>query len=309
MIKDLFELLIIPGFLFTLALGFLASWIDRKVTARVQWRQGPPVFQPLADILKLMGKEITVPDTANKLIFLSAPILGLSAATLVATMLWMVNLNSYGSFIGDLIVIVYLFTMPSLALIIAGSSSGNPLSAIGSSREMKLIMAYELPFIIAVFTVVLKTGNLLIGGIINYQTVQGPIFYSISGAIAFIVCIFVIQAKLGFVPFDAAEAEQELMGGPLLEYSGAPLAAFKITKAILLFTLPFFLITLFFGGIVTTSVAGVMLFIFRYVIILTVLILIKNTNPRLRIDHALKFFWGPVTVMAVLAFVLAAFGL
>lgn len=304
----LYYFLVMPGFIFTAFVGLLSTWIDRKVTARLQWRQGPPIYQPFADMLKLLGKEIFIPQGASRSVFLSAPLIGLAAVTLTSTMLWILNINPYGSFIGDLIVIYYLLTIPSIALIIGGSASRNPFSSLGASREMKLILAYELPFIIAIATVIARTGSILIGSIINYQSVHGMLIGSLSGFLAFIVCLLVTQAKLGFVPFDTAEAEQEIMAGTLLEYSGAPLAIFKLTKAMLLFTLPVLLISLFLGGIDTFSLAGALWFIVKYFIILTLIILIKNTNPRLRIDQAVRFFWGPVTVLAVMAFILAIAG-
>jgi NADH-quinone oxidoreductase subunit H len=304
----LYYILVMPGFLFTAFTGLLSTWIDRKVTARLQWRQGPRIYQPFADIIKLLGKEIMIPEGASKLVFLSAPLIGIAAVTLVSTMLWILNINIYGSFVGDLIVIYYLLTIPCLAHIIGGSASRNPLSAMGVSRETKLILAYELPFIIAIATVIAKTGSILMGSIIGYQSTHGMLIGSVSGIIAFIVSLLVVQAKLGFVPFDISEAEQEIMAGTLLEYSGAPLAVFRLTNAMLLFTLPVLLITLFLGGIDTFSIAGALWFVLKYFIVLALIILIKNTNPRIRVDQAVRFFWGPVTVMAVIGFILAVVG-
>ena len=128
------------------------------------------------------------------------------------------------------------------------------------------------------------------------------------GMLAFVVSLLVIQAKLGYVPFDIPEAEQEIMGGPLLEYSGPPLGAFKIVNAMLFFTLPVFLITLYMGGIDLSSWLGILWFVIKYVIIVTLVVLIKNTNPRIRIDQAVRFFWGIVTVMAAAGFILALLG-
>ena len=307
-LKILFYFLIIPGFLFTALVGLFSTWIDRKVTARVQWRKGPPWFQPFADILKLLGKETIFPEGGSKLTFLSAPLIGLAAVTLVSTMLWLFKFDPRGSFVGDLIVVLYLLTVPSLALIIGGSASRNPLSALGASREMKLVLAYELPFILAVFTVVAKTRSIILGNIVGYQLANGMMIASFSGAFAFLVSLLVTQAKLGYLPFDMPEAEQEVMGGPLLEYSGPALGAFKLTKAMLFFTLPVFLITLYLGGIDLSSWVGILWFALKYVIILTLIILIKNTNPRIRIDQAVRFFWGPVTVLAAVGFILALFG-
>jgi NADH-quinone oxidoreductase subunit H len=307
-LKILFFFLIVPGFLFTAVVGLITTWIDRKVTARVQWRKGPPWFQPFADVLKLLGKETIVPEGGSKITFLAAPLIGLAAVTLVSTMLWLLNANPKTSFIGDLIVVIYLLTVPSLALIIGGSASRNPLSALGSSREMKLILAYELPFILAAFTVVAKAGSILFGNIIAYQSWHGMMIIYPSGLLAFVVSLLVTQAKLGYVPFDMPEAEQEIMGGLLLEYSGPPLGAFKITKAMLFFTLPVFLITLYMGGIDLSSWLGILWFVLKYVIIVTLVVLIKNTNPRIRIDQAVRFFWGLMTVMAAAGFILALLG-
>lgn len=302
--KPLFNYLIFPGFLFSASIGLLAGWIDRKVTARIQWRVGPPWYQNFVDIVKLLGKETIVPEDA-KLTFLLAPFLGLLSLVLVATILGQNIILPEESFIGDLIVVMYLLIIPAIALIIGAFSSRNPLASVGASREMKLVLAYELPFILSIIVVIIKSsGSISIGNILNNQANLGSNIFSISGALAFMVAIFCMQAKLGFVPFDIAEAEQEIMAGTLIEYSGLPLAIFKLTKAILLYTMPLFLITLFFGK--DTSP----LFILgKYILILVIIILIKNTNPRLRIEQALKFFWGRVTFFAIIAIILALFGL
>ncbi len=305
----LFNALILPGFVFTAVVGLVTTWIDRFVSARVQWRKGPPWFQPFADVLKLMGKETIIPEGGSKITFLTAPLIGLAAVTLVSTMLWLLNLNLKVGFVGDLIVVIYLLALPSLAIIIGGSASRNPLAAVGASREMKLVLAYELPFILAAFTVVAKVGSILLGNIVSYQVANGFVAYSFSGAIAFLVTLLVVQAKLGYAPFSIAEAEQEIMGGALLEYSGPPLGAYKVTNAMLLFTLPVFMITLYLGGIDIASWMGVLWFAIKYVIIVTLIILIKQTNPRIRIDQAVRFFWGPMTVLAALGFALALLGL
>lgn len=305
----IFKFLIFPGFLFTALVGLLATWVDRKVSARVQWRKGPPWYQPFADIVKLFGKETIIPEGASRAVFFGAPLCGLAAAALTATLIWQANLAPQEGFIGDIIVVLYLLTIPSTAIFIGGSASRNPLAALGSSREMKLVLAYELPFILAVFSVVAKASSLLFGNVLSYQAVHGAMLWSFSGAISFLVALLVVQAKLGWCPFDVAEAEQELAGGALIEYSGPPLAIFKLTRAILMLALPLLLITLFLGGASLSSGGGTLWFAFKYVFILTLMILIKNTNPRLRVDQALRFFWGPVTILAAVGFGLALIGL
>ncbi|GAG78295.1 unnamed protein product, partial [marine sediment metagenome] len=173
MLANIFYFVVFPGFLFTAVIGLLASWVDRKVTARIQWRVGPPWYQNFVDFFKLLGKETIVPKAAKKTGFLLAPLIGLIGVTLVSLILWRMNLEPNISFMGDIIVLIYLCMLPSLAIIIGGSASGNPLAALGASREMKLILADELPFIIAIFTPLVRIASIRIGSIVLYQQANG----------------------------------------------------------------------------------------------------------------------------------------
>jgi len=296
---------IFPGFVFTTLIGMASSWIDRKVSARLQWRVGPPWYQPIADIVKLMGKETVIVEGAGRFTFLSAPYIGFAAVVLVSTMIWMASIMPQIGFVGDLIVILYLLYIPSLAMIVGGSASRNPYSALGASREMKLMLAYELSFLIAVFTLVVNNGGIVsLGGMVAYQQAHGPmVSQGLSNIIALVVALVYVPAKLGIGPFDIPEAECELIAGPYTEYSGSPLAAFKLTKMMLLCALPVLVVTLFATSAWTPWA------ILWYVLILVFVILIKNTNPRLRIDQALRFFWGPMLVLSLVGIVLAAVGL
>jgi NADH-quinone oxidoreductase subunit H len=294
--------------LLTAAIGLLASWIDRKVTARVQYRVGPPILQPLIDIIKLIGKETLVPAGASKATFLMAPILGFGSVIVVSTLLWMNNIKIGQGFVGDLIVAIYLLTIPSISIIIGGFASANPLASVGASREMKLVLGYELPFVLAVLVPVIKSGySIKIGDILMHQAQNGVVAGSLSGTLALIVTIMCVQAKLALVPFDTPEAETELSGGVLIEYSGSGLAVYRLMKNMLLFTLPFFLMILFMGGLRFDGIH----FLYgtlKYIGLVALVTVIRNTNPRVRIDQAVKFFWGPMTVIAVLAVVLAFLG-
>ena len=306
--KALLQYIIFPGFLFTAVVGMLASWIDRKVTARVQWRVGPPLLQPLYDFIKLLGKEIIIPKGAAKLTFLFSPIIGMATIILVSTMLWLAIISPANTFTGDLIVILYLLVIPSIAVIIGGFASRNPLASLGASREMKLIMAYELPFILAIFIPVIKAGyTIKIGELLAFQMENGIFLAQPSGIIAFIVAILCMQAKLTLVPFDIPEAETEIMAGPYIEYSGAPLAVYKLTRMMMLFVVPMFLVVMFMGGIIFEGL-HILWGILKYVLLLVIVVLMRNTNPRVRIDQALKFFWGPVTILAIIGVCLAFMG-
>ncbi|MHC4247868.1 MAG: respiratory chain complex I subunit 1 family protein [Planctomycetota bacterium] len=306
--------LVFPGFLFTGIVGLVITWIDRKVTARVQYRVGPPWWQPFADITKLLGKETILPRGASRLAFLGSPLVAVAGASLVSTMLWVTLIGWHEGFVGDVFVIVYLLVLPSLAIILGGAAARSPLAAVGASREMKLVLAYELPFVIALAAIILKAdGAIRLDGILAAQVAR-PFIASVSGILVLVVLVMVIQAKLGLVPFDQAEAETELMGGALIEYSGAPLAAFKLAKAMLYFALPVLGAMLLVGGvfdfgdgmkIAYARIAGLAGLALAFIVLAVV---IRNTNPRVRIEVAMRFFWGPVTALAVLAVAAAAAG-
>jgi NADH-quinone oxidoreductase subunit H len=295
----LFWIFVIPG---TVALGLFASWIVRKVSAKVQYRVGPPLLQPLYDVMKLMGKEILMPQEAQQTVFIMAPLVGLAGILLLSIMLWRISF-AQTAFLGDIIVAIYLMTLPSLALILGSSASASPHAAVGTAREMKLVMGYELSLVLAFIVVIIKTGGQIsLAAIAEYTPAL-----SISGMLAFVVALLCVQAKLGFVPFDIAEAETELGSGVLMEYSGALLAVWKLAQAVMLVGLPLFLVMVFLGGFGTTGLSLVW-GIGKYVLILVLLILIKNTNPRLRIDQAMKFFWFYCGITLVIAIILAMIG-
>ena len=299
----IFDYIVFPGLLFTMAAAMAVSWIDRKVSALVQWRVGPPPLQPLYDFIKLLNKETTIPTGASVAVFLLSPIVSFASLVLVSTILLKTNISMTGT-IGDIFTVIYLLVIPSFALILGGASSANPLASLGSSREMKMVLSYELPFILAVSVVLIKTsGAIGIADIIAYQTENGMIAGSLSGIIALIVTIICFQSKMGQIPFDIPEADQEIMGGAIIEYSGPPLGFFIASRWILMAVLPMLAVILFLGGV--NSIAGIL----KYIAVVVVVILIKNTNPRLRINQTLRLFWGPVSLLAAVAVILALLGL
>ena len=300
--------LLVYGFLLTAVIGILASWIDRKITARVQYRVGPPILQPLIDIAKLLGKETLIPRGASKTTFLMAPVIGLTSVMLVSTLLWVNNINPHNTFLGDWIVALYLLAIPSISIIMGGFASRNPLASLGASREMKLVLGYELPFVLAVLVPVIKSNfSLRLGEILSLQAENGVIAGTSSGFLALVVAVMCMQAKLALVPFDIPEAETEIVGGPLIEYSGSGLAIYRLMKNMLLFVLPFFLIILFMGGL---RYDGIHLLngALKCVGLVALITVIRNTSPRVRIDQAVRFFWGPMTIISIVAVILALLG-
>ena len=299
------EFLLFPGLLFTAVAGLLTSWVDRKVTALVQMRVGPPFLQPFYDIRKFFIKETCVPEGGAIGMFLVAPLIGLAAVTLASMILWRSLLDSEVTFVGDLIVLIYLLAMPALGVILGSFASRNPLASLGGSREVKLMIAYELPLVLVVLVPVIQANSIRLGDLL---TQPAPVT-TLSGVLALLLGITCMQAKLTIVPFDMPEAETELSGGVFIEYSGPPLAMFKLTRAMMLFTMPVFLAVLFFGGLISgpgwlPKVIGFLV----WFLLVAITVVLRNTTPRLRTDQAVRFFWGPVSLLAVLAIVLAWLG-
>ncbi len=307
--KELFYFLVYPGLAFAATVGGILSWFDRKVTAWVQFRKGPPFLQPLFDFLKLLlVKETIVPAKGSVYTFLLAPILSLFGASISAVLVLLPAFGINAGFSGDIIVIFYLMNIPPIAYILGAMASANPLASVGASREIKLIISYELTFILALGAIIYKAGmSLSLADIIAAQS--GGVFAgSVSGILLLIALLFCAQAKLGLVPFDIAEAETEINHGSFIEYSGAPLALIYLTKYIMLFTLPAFIAVVLFGGL---SVEGPQIIysvlkVFGLVLLVT---LIRNTNPRLKIKQAMRFFLLWMNLFVIIAFVLTLFGL
>jgi NADH-quinone oxidoreductase subunit H len=204
-------------------------------------------------------------------------------------------------FKGDLIVIFYLLTIPSLSYIIGSLASGNPLGTLGASREIKLIISYELTFILALTCIVIKSGmSLSISDIITAQQEGGAFIGSLSGVLLFIVILFVIQAKLALVPFDMSEAETEIAHGVFIEYSGSAYAIIKMARYIMLFTMPSLMVTLLMGGF-SFSGFGILWSVLKLVLILLLITLIRNTNPRLKLDQAMRLFFIWMNLVAAIA--------
>ena len=299
------EFLLFPGLLFTAVAGLLTSWVDRKVTALVQMRVGPPFLQAFYDIRKLFIKETCVPEGGAIGMFLFAPLLGLAGVTLASMILWRTLLNNEATFVGDLIVLIYLLVMPALSVMLGSFASRNPLASLGGSREVKLMIAYELPLVLAILVPVIQANSIRLGDLL----VNPAPVASLSGVLALLVCVACMQAKLTLVPFDMPEAETELSGGALIEYSGPPLAMFKLTRAMMLFTMPVLLVVLFFGGLLSGPAWQRWLIGFLlWFVLVAITIVIRNTTPRVRIDQAVRFFWGPVSIVALAAVGLAWLG-
>ena len=332
-LRYLAYILIFPGFLFCFLTGLLLCGIDRKLVARMQKRIGPPILQPFYDFFKLLGKETIVPAAANKTVFLLAPLVGLAAQVVLQLFIPVFQFNAFHG-VADVIVILYLLLIPALSVILGAASSGSPYAGVGLSREMVTVLSVELPLVLVLLAVAKTVGNAIGTGlcfsltdIVNYQIANGSLITRLSMLPAVAAMLLIIPGETGSHPFDAAEAETEICEGMLAEYSGAPLAVYKLSHAIKLLTLTSLFVALFLGGIgggvmamftgVSPAVAGsvgllleiLILFVLCVVLVAICVSLIHAVTARLRIEQLFKYYWTVVTGLAAISVVLAWYGL
>ena len=309
-VKPLLYILVYPGLLFQLVFSTFLEWMDRKFYARMQNRRGPlhtgyaGLLQPVADILKLFFKEDIVPARADRFMFSLMPILGLAAVITAGLYLPVWFVTPYNSFEGDLIVVLYLLSLPSLVLFLAGWFSVSPYSLLGATRVLTQLFAYEVPFFMALLTPAVVAGSWQIRTIAAYPWTSGAWWVIAIQVLAFLVALLTLQAKLERTPFDIPEAETEVVGGPLTEYSGKKLALFRIQKDILMMVGAAFIAALFLGGFPGGFWVGGLWLIVKTSFVVFLLSVIRASFARIRIDQIVTFSWkylAPASLIQLLA--------
>ena len=319
LLSSLFHVLIFPGLLFCVVMGVLLSGLDRIWVARMQRRVGPPLLQSWYDFLKCCGKETIVPRHAKKAVYFAAPVVGFAALISISLFLPVAGGKPAYSGTADLVVILYLLTLVSVCMIVGASAPGSPFAGVGLSREMVAMISYELPFVLVILAVsraILAPGDSLtnifsLQAIADYQAANGPLITRWALIPAAIAMLFVIPCEVGMHPFDVAEAETEICEGTLAEYSGPPLAVFRLTHMVKMFIMTALFCVLFLGGI-TTGIAVVDVVIFvLFCLILTFLTmsLPHGACARFKVEQVFKFYWTVVAGLAALSLILVWLGL
>ncbi len=312
-----FAVLVFPGGLFALALGLLLKGADRKVLARLQRRVGPPLWQPALDLIKLMTKETLIPNTASETAFRLAPVLGLAGVLVTAAVMPIGGVWNGVRGLGDLLVLLYLLPIPAMGLMLAGGASSSPYGALGFSREMCLMFAYEMPLIAAFLAVAVRVGG--IGGgaalslpaIMDYQYLHGPLLFDPIMLPAALAMLIFIPGTMGSGLFDIPEAEPEVIEGPLLEYSGPLLGAFHLMSAVKLVVVLELAVALFFPNpLVAAGGAGVLVNLCWHVCKCLVLLMLSVTffraaTGRLRLDQGFSLFVKYTSPLALVSLGLA----
>ena len=298
-------LLVFPGFLFLLAYAFFFQFLDRKIAARMQNRVGPPLLQPFADFIKMLGKEVIDPDGVDRRAFDVAPILAL-AAVMTAFLYVPIVGNSPLAFQGDLVLVLYLLTLPTIVLFLLGWLSRNVYSTVGGVRAVTQMFIYEVPFFLALLAPALMAGSWSITDIVAWE--QSHVWFAILQPIGFVIAIIGLQAKLERTPFDIPEAETEIVAGPTTELTGRRLAVMKLTMDVSLGVGSALVVALFLGGpLLPWTIApnwlgwivGFLVFFAKTLAILLVLSSIKVATGRIRIDQLNEVGWKYLASAAI----------
>lgn len=289
MLAVLFNLFVFPGIIFQLCCGFLFEWADRKLLARFQRRIGPRIFQPLADIFKLFGKENLLPKGSNEFIAAALPVISLASVMTAGIYIPIAGFRGF-SFQGDLIVVLFLISVPTFAYYLAGVVSVGVYSLLGGGRSLLQYFSYEVPLLIALSGPAILTGSWSIEDILTAQANLGSFILFLP--VGFGLSVVGLIGKLKRNPLDIPKAKSEVVAGALTEYTGAKLAFWRLVMNIQAVLAIFLVANLFFGGMNSWAPwAEVILFLVACMVLTILLSGISAIFARLRIDQLAGMGW------------------
>lgn len=286
----------------SLSVMFLIWW-ERKVSAHIQSRLGPMLvgwhgaLQTIADTIKLLLKENIVAKDTDKVSFCLAPLVAFVAAFLpFAAIPFAKNLVVQDFGLG----LLYIFAVSSLGVIgvfMAGWGSGNKYSLLGAMRASAQIISYEIPLMLSVLSIVMLTGTLNMTKIVE---AQGRMWFVFTQPIAFLIYFISALAETNRAPFDISEAESELVAGFHTEYSGMKFSMFFLAEYTNMFVVSAIAVTLFLGGWQGPFLPGIFWFLAKVYFLIFLMMWIRWTFPRLRVDQLMNFAWKFLVPLAFL---------
>lgn len=266
------------GFVFQTSI----AGVNRKVVARLQRRYGPRWYQEFIDIFKLLSKR----SITHGWIFDFGVIMALGG--IIATAMFMPLTSSFSAFTGydNFFIFVYLMAVGMLGMAMSASGSGNPWASIGVMRALATMMAYEVPFLVVILTVIKLSGSSSITEIQLFQQAAGNNWFMIALPIGGVVAFIALMAQLGKKPFETYIAPSEIASGPMVEYGGKQLGMLFILHEISVFIEVSLFVHIFLGGATNILEFGV-----KYFAVYTLANLISYVNGRFKIDQVITFFY------------------
>jgi len=294
MLTQIALILALPVVGFLVAVLFLG--LSRKITARIQRRYGPPLYQPIIDIVKLLTQKENI---SHGILFDLGILLGLAGALLTIVFIPAGGVHPLSTS-GDFLVVLYLMLLSPLGLALAGGASENPNASIGVSRKLILALGYEVPFLMAALAVMTQFGTTSLLEIVWAQQGSvlgwGMVVLPLSALATFLV----LPAMLGIRPFDVAAAPQEIASGPLVELGGKYLAFAAIQGALHTYIVLALFVDLFLGG-----ATNMLTFFAKMLAVFFVGVCINAVLPRFRLAQALRYLWKWPTILAFVGLLIA----
>jgi len=304
-IQMLFHLLIFPGLLFQLICGWAFELLDRKLLARFQRRIGPPWYQPLADWIKLISKEDILPHGSRAFVLAVLPITSLGAILTAGIYVPVAQFSRFG-FEGDLFVVLFLLSVPTLAYYLAGIASVGIYSILGGNRSLLQYFSYEVPFLLALSGPAILAESWSIQDIIASQVTMGP--FALFQPLGFLLAIVGLIGKLKRDPLDIPNAKSEIIAGPLTEFSGVKLAFWRLTMNIQTVVGIFLIINLYLSwSNIANPVFSGLIFLIKCILLTALLSGISAIFARLRIDHLAGLGWKILVPLASLQLIAVIF--
>lgn len=296
------------------ATAIVLIWVERKLVARIQDRLGPNrvgpygLLQTIADALKLLTKEVLIPAGADRLVFQMAPLLVVASVIGV----WAVMPLAPGLIGSDVNVgLLYILSVGSigtLGIMMAGLSSNNKYALLGAFRTVAQMVSFMVPLILSLLIPTLLAGSMGMADIVNAQAGLWFIFLAPLAALIFFVSSI---AEVGRTPFDLMEADSEIVAGFHIEYSGMAFGMFFVGEFVHAFTISALMAVIFLGGwrgpgAEAFPLLGLVYFLIKTSIVYFVVIWVRATFPRIRIDQMNAFTWKFVTPLALVVLMVTA---
>jgi len=273
------------------------TWFERRVIGRFQVRRGPNrhgpfgILQPIADVVKLILKEDTIPGEADKPVFTLAPIVLLAPTLLTIIVIPLGETSFLGSLNIGILFIVGVTSVNAIAIFMAGWGSRNKYAILGSMRGAAMLVSYEIPMALGITSVLLLSGSLAMTEIVKQQS----IWFLAVMPMGFFVFMAAATAEMSRTPFDQIEAESELGSGYNTEYSGIKFAVLFLAEFMAPIITAAIVTTLFLGGTKGIDpVPGEIWFVSKMFVVIFILLWFRATWPRLRVDQIMGFAWKPL---------------
>jgi NADH-quinone oxidoreductase subunit H len=290
----------------------VVMWCERKWMAHLMSRMGPMrtgwhgSLQPFADALKLLGKEDLIPSGADRALFLIAPLLAFAPSIVIYSATpWVASFAGMSLDTGIFMVFAVAALFP-VGVLLGGWASHNKYSMIGGFRAAAQQISYEIPMILTALGVVMLAGSMKLQTIVDSQAVVWNVVTQSFAFILFLICVF---AELNRTPFDLPEGESELVGGYNTEYSSMRFALFFVAEYANLFTWSLLTSLLFFGGWGGPLLPGWIWLTLKTYAIVFVIIWVRATLPRVRVDQLMGFGWKVLLPAALINVLITSVGL